>query len=147
MSVPGTHVPRLVLDTNVVVAGLLWQGPPRRLLDLILSEAAELYSSPVLLDELTHTLAYPKFRARIERSGTTIAALVAYYTAMILQISPTTVPHVSRDPDDDHVIACALAANAKIIVSGDHDLLDISVYQDIRIVHARQALEILTGHM
>ena len=147
MSFPGTHVPRLVLDTNIVIAGLLWQGPPRRLLDLILSEAAELYSSPVLLDELTHTLAYPKFRARIERSGTTIAALVAYYTAMILQISPTTVPHVSRDPDDDHVIACALATNAKIIVSGDHDLLDISVYQDIRIVHARQALEILTGHM
>ena len=147
MSVPGTHVPRLVLDTNVVVAGLLWQGPPRRLLDLILSEAAELYSSPVLLYELTHTLAYPKFTARIARSGTTIAALVAHYTALISQISPTTVPHVSRDPDDDHVIACALAANAKIIVSGDHDLLDISVYQDIRIVHARQALEILTGHM
>lgn len=147
MSASGTRVPRLVLDTNIVVSGLLWQGPPRRLLALSLNETVAFYSSPVLLDELARSLAYPKFAARIARFGTTITALVAHYTALISQISPTTVPHISRDPDDDHVIACALTANANLIVSGDRDLLDIDVYQGIRIITARQALESVTNHL
>jgi len=38
---------------------------------------------------------------------------------------------VIRDPDDDHVLACALTARAELIVSGDKDLLDLNTYQDI----------------
>ncbi len=70
---------RLVLDTNIVVAGLLWNGPPRRLIEWAIKGEAvvELFSSPVLLDELAHTLGYSKFAARIESFGTSIAALVA----------------------------------------------------------------------
>ena len=50
---------RLVLDTNVVIAGLLWHGTPRRLLDRAIDdEAIELYSSPALIDELGNTLGY-----------------------------------------------------------------------------------------
>lgn len=145
MSASGTGVSRLVLDTNIVVAGLLWHGPPRRLLEPTLSAALELYSSPVLLEELAHTLAYPKFAARIARFGTTSAALVAHYTALVSLVTPTTVPHISRDPDDDHVLACALAANANIIVSDDRDLLDIGVYQGLQIARARHALAMVTG--
>ncbi len=47
---------RLVLDTNIVVAGLLWSGPPRNLLNLAVDSNAAFFSSPVLLDELAHTL-------------------------------------------------------------------------------------------
>jgi predicted nucleic acid-binding protein len=48
---------RLVLDTNVVVAGLLWNGPPRRLIELgVEGNVIELCSSSVLLDELKRTL-------------------------------------------------------------------------------------------
>jgi putative PIN family toxin of toxin-antitoxin system len=56
---------RLVLDTNVVVAGLLWNGHPRRLLDLAINGDVTLFSSPALIDELAHTLNYPKFSQRI----------------------------------------------------------------------------------
>jgi putative PIN family toxin of toxin-antitoxin system len=141
MSEPSTGLPRLVLDTNIVVAGLLWHGPPRRLLERRIADAIELYSSPVLLEELAHTLAYSKFTARIERFSTTIATLVAQYTALISPIVPVHVPRIVRDPDDDHVIACALAARAELIVSGDRDLLDLGVYQTIRTVTARAALQ------
>ncbi|MDP1647151.1 MAG: putative toxin-antitoxin system toxin component, PIN family [Rubrivivax sp.] len=75
---------RLVLDTNVVVAGLLWNGPPRRLMELAIGgEAVELFSSPVLLDELAHTLGYAKFAARIEGFATSVGALVAQYSALV----------------------------------------------------------------
>ena len=72
----GAHQPlRLVLDTNIVVAGFLWSGPPRRLIEWAIEGAAvELVNSPVLLDELAHTLGYAKFHShqwlRNERAGT-----------------------------------------------------------------------------
>jgi uncharacterized protein len=50
---------RLVLDTNVVVAGLLWQGAPHRLLNFAMDERIHLDTSQTLLNELLHTLRYP----------------------------------------------------------------------------------------
>ena len=61
---------RLVLDTNVVVAGLLWNGPPRRLIEAAIDgQTVELFSSPVLLDALAHTLGYSRSQAAAERHG------------------------------------------------------------------------------
>jgi predicted nucleic acid-binding protein len=60
----------LVLDMNIVVADLLCSGPPRRLIEWACKGEAELFSSPVLLDELAHTLGYSKFGKRVERFDT-----------------------------------------------------------------------------
>lgn len=132
---------RLILDTNVVVAGLLWHGAPRRLIDLAIDdETITLYSSPVLIAELANTLGYQRFVKRIALYETSIAALVAQYEAMVTLVSPTHTPRVvTDDPDDDHVIACAVAANAKLIVSGDKHLLSIKSYQNISILSPADA--------
>ena len=61
----------LVLDTNVVVSGLLWGGHSRRLLELALTDTLALYSSPVLVEELSQTLHYPKLAKRIAALQTT----------------------------------------------------------------------------
>jgi predicted nucleic acid-binding protein len=59
-------------------------------------------------------------------------------------IVPPPLPQpVCRDPDDDHVLACALAAQADLIVSGDADLLNLREYQSIRIVAAAEALRLI----
>ena len=144
MPPPAPQPLRLVLDTNVVVAGLLWNGPPRRLIELAIEgEAVELFSSPVLLDELARTLSYAKFAARIDRFGTTVDALVAQYTALVSLIIPATVPRVVvNDADDDHVIAAAVAARAELIVTGDRKhLLPIGTHQGIAIVTAREVVD------
>ena len=135
---------RLVLDTNVVVAGLLWNGPPRRLIEwAIEGETVELFSSPVLLDELAHALGYSKFAGRIESFGTSIAALVAQYMALVALVMPASVPRVvANDADDDHVIAAAVAARAELIFSGDRKhLLPIGTHQGIAIVTAREVVD------
>lgn len=148
---PGSaHQPlRLVLDTNVVVAGLLWNGPPRRLLQAAIDAEVELFSSAVLLDELAHTLGYPKFTKRIESFGTSIAALVAQYTALVSLVAPASVPRVVvNDADDDHVIAAAVAARAELIVTGDRKhLLPIGTHQGIAIVTAREVVDRLEARL
>lgn len=143
MADSGTQPLRLVLDTNVVVAGLLWNGPPRRLLEAAIAGAAELFSSAALLDELAHTLGYSKFDKRIAVFGTSIAELVAQYTALVSLVAPVSVPRVvANDADDDHVIAAAVAARAKLIVTGDRKhLLPIGSHQGIAIVTAREVVE------
>lgn len=140
-----THPPlRLVLDTNIVVTGLLWNGPPRRLIEwAIEGEAVELFSSPVLLDELAHTLGYSKFAVRIESFGTSLEALVVQYTALVALVMPASVPRVvANDADDDHVIAAAVAGRAELIVTGDRKhLLPIGSHQGIAIVTAREVVD------
>jgi uncharacterized protein len=135
---------RLVLDTNVAVAGLLWNGPPRRLIEwAIVGKAVELFSSLVLLDELTQTLAYSKFASRIQAFGTSIDELVGQYTALVSLVLPASVPRVvMNDADDDHVIAAAVAARAELIVTGDcNHLLPIGTHQEIAIVAAREVID------
>jgi putative PIN family toxin of toxin-antitoxin system len=140
---------RLVLDTNVVVAGLLWSGPPRRLLQAAIDGEVDLFSSAVLLDELAHTLGYSKFTKRIESFGTSIAALVAQYTALVSLVAPASVPRVvANDADDDHVIAAAVAARAELIVTGDRKhLLPIGTHQGIAIVTAREVVDRLDARL
>ena len=140
---------RLVLDTNVVVAGLLWNGPPRRLLQAAIDGEVDLFSSAVLLDELAHTLSYSKFTKRIESFGTSIAALVAQYTALVSLVAPASVPRVvAHDADDDHVIAAAVAARAELIVTGDRKhLLPVGTHQGIAIVTAREVVDRLDARL
>ena len=138
---------RWVLDTNVVVSALLWAGPPQRLLGKALDATITLYSSPALIEELARTLQYAKLAQRIEQAGTTPAMLVAEYTALVTLVSPTQVLRVvERDPDDDQVIAAAIAANADVIVSGDKDLHALgTAYQGIAILTPAQAVQLISS--
>ena len=70
------------------------------------------------------------------------ALLLADYTDLlsIVVSTPLSQP-ISRDPDDDRVLACAIAAGADVIVSGDQDLLVLTEFQGIPILTATQTLE------
>lgn len=137
---------RLVADTNVVVSGLLWLGNSGRLLEAAAYGQVTLYTSPVLIAELTRILSTPKFTPRIERSGLTLEELLARYLNVAIVVQPETVPRiVPTDPDDDHVLACALTGNAELIVSGDRDLLSLKAFRGIPIVLAAEAVRIITA--
>ncbi len=136
---------RLVADTNVVVSGLLWLGNPGRLLEAAALGRVTLHTSPALLVELTTTLSTPKLSRAIVRSGLTLDDLLERYLNVVIVVQPAAVLRmVPNDPDDDEVLACALAANAELIVSGDKHLLSLGgQYEGIPIVTPAHAVELI----
>jgi putative PIN family toxin of toxin-antitoxin system len=132
---------RLVLDTNIVVAGLLWRGAPHELLNRAIDNRFSSLSSAGLIAELGRVLAYPKFAQRIAANGLSIPALIECYARIAALVPAAEIDRVVQaDPDDDQVLACALAAQADLIVSGDADLLNLKTYHRIPIVSAAEAL-------
>jgi putative PIN family toxin of toxin-antitoxin system len=126
---------RLVLDSNVVVSGMLWHGAPRQLLQRARVGQIHLFTSPALLSELDETLRYAKFQDKIAASGQSVQQLVALYTALASVVHAEPISRViTADPDDDAVLACALAAGAAAIVSGDKHLLDLGEWRGIEVL-------------
>lgn len=136
---------RLVIDTNTAVSGLLWSGPPSQVIDAAIIGAVRLFTSIVLLDELLDVLQRPKLARRLALRGLTVPELLAVYAKLTVIVSSAPLPNqVSVDPDDDAVLACALAAQAEAIVSGDDDLLRLGSYQGIPILTAPVLLARIT---
>ncbi len=137
---------RLVLDTNIVVSGLIWGNLQRQLLDLARDEHVTLFTSSTLLDELADVLAREKFVALLKSQAITPAFLIQRYGLLATLVKPKTIKRIVRDADDDVVIATALAAQADMIVTGDQDLLVLHPCEDIPILDTRAALQHLKKH-
>lgn len=126
---------RVVADTNTVVSGLLWQGSPRKVLDAARSGRIRLFTSSILLAELEDVLRRDKLSKRLNIAQVTPSELVRGYAALGRLVTPAIItPMILDDPDDDHVLACAIAAAADVITSGDRHLLSLKNYEGIEIL-------------
>jgi putative PIN family toxin of toxin-antitoxin system len=134
---------RVVADTNTIVSAFLWGGPPAAVLSAAREGRIALFTSPVLLAELEDVLSREKFATRITRVGSSVAQMLAGFRALAAIVRPAPLEATARDPDDDHVLACALTAKATLIVTRDRDLLDFGTFRDIRILASHQALQLI----
>ena len=125
----------LVLDTNVVVAALVAKGLCHEVVVRALGTCTVATSTP-LLDELERTL-----RAKFTL-GPAATAFLEQLRSRVRIVEPVMLPApVSRDVDDEIVLATAVGAGAAAIVTGDQDLLLIGTYRGIEIVSPREFLE------
>lgn len=135
---------KFILDTNVLVAALIWGGKPYDLLKLSTQTPNEAWTSSLLLAELHRALGYAKLKPYLDsrhlnRQQIFDQVILVVHTA----IDTPLKARVCRDPDDDIVLACALSAQVDYIVSGDKDLLVLKTFENIPILTASQALEVL----
>jgi putative PIN family toxin of toxin-antitoxin system len=129
---------RAVLDTNVLISALLFEGLPSRLVPAWRSSSFRPALSPSILAEYLRVLAYPKFHLTPDDiQGLLEEEILPFFETVRVRSSPTKV---GRDPDDAKFVACALEASVPWIVSGDSDLLDLGRVESVRIVTPREFL-------
>lgn len=139
-SARNTGTLRVVLDTNVVVSALHFpDGVLSALWRALLDRRYRLILSPALVDEIAPILR-ERFQWREAKLQNTLRMLVKKADI----VRPTTLPDaVPDDPDDNHILACALAGKADLIVSGDRHLLSLKEYEGIPIVRPMDFLRTL----
>ncbi len=119
----------IVFDTNVILAGFLTHGASAEVIEHCVANH-EVYISPFILDEVED-----KPRNKFRFPPPKVADLLRYLRDQLEVIEPAELASPAcSDPDDDMILATAVAARADCIVSGDNDLLDMKQYQQIPII-------------
>ncbi len=132
------HALRVVLDTNILISGVLFPGKPRAVLELAIEGKIEAVSSRALLEEFSGVLERPKFRLQTVE----VHAIAEELEAILLIVFPERrVSAIKEDPDDNAVLECALEAKADMIVTGDSHLLKLKGFRGIEILTADEFLE------
>jgi putative PIN family toxin of toxin-antitoxin system len=118
-------VERVVLDPAVLVSALITPlGNPARLWQAVVDQRLEITTCPRLLAELAGVLERSKFRRyATEDEARSFVAEVARRCHRVPD--PADVRPISRDPNDDYLLALARATDARAVVSGDQDLADL----------------------
>lgn len=124
---------KLVLDTNVLIAGFISRGVCAELIEHVI-QRHEPVTSDFILDEFKRTLT-AKFKITQRDASAARQLLASRFTIVV----PTElgVP-VCRDSDDVRVIGTALAGDCACIVTGDRDLLDLKRYRKVAMVSPQQ---------
>src|SRR5664279_2809973 len=138
---------KVVLDTNVLVSAYLVPGgKPARILSLARQGKLTICLSPPILSEVKQTLLRPKLQKIHKATAKEIERFLKALTSVVVMTAGTEeVDVVKDDPDDNKILACALEGEANFIVSGDHHLTDMKVFQNIPIVNPDAFLTFMSG--
>jgi len=141
--------PRVVLDTNVFVSGLISpQGYPAAILKALRAGQFTLLSSPPVNEEIIEVLNRPHIRDRYGLGDRIFdVAFILWEVAELVIHLPDV--KVCSDPDDDKFLATAVGGKADYLVTGDvGDLLRLREYRGVAVVSPRDfisRLKILNG--
>lgn len=129
---------RIVLDTNVLVSGIFFSGPPYQILDAWRRGRFTLVISESIFEE------YQRVAGELSKQFPDIE--LDSFLALLLGESHMVragelKEQICADPDDDKFLACALAGKSRVIVSGDKELLKVSGYRGIRVLRPREFVE------
>jgi putative PIN family toxin of toxin-antitoxin system len=129
---------RAVIDTNVLVSGLLSPaGNPATVLLAVRRKQVRPCFSAAIFAEYAEVLARPKFAFDAEA----IEALLAMLRDGGVMIVPAGLPPVLPDPDDAKFLQCAQAAGAECIVTGNKRHFPPEICDPIRAVNAGELLD------
>lgn len=131
---------KTVIDTSVIISAIAFGGTPREVLNLAVTGKISNYISEDIIDEVKEVLQRHKFGYDTLK----IKAVVHELDLISEYINPERIAdamnHANfsiQDYDDNYIIACAFAAQAGYLITGDSDLLVLK--EDLR-----QRLKILT---
>lgn len=119
---------KIVIDTNVVVSGIIFGGIPAQILAKVFNNSHQIIALEYIISEyfdiIHRVTAKRKFSPVIAMQ--TLNDLIS--NADILDASKITAPECA-DPDDIKFLQAAIAGKAKFLISGDKHLLDVGKYK------------------
>ncbi len=128
---------KIVLDTNILISALGWNGNPREIFKLALENKFELIISQNQLEELKEVMNYPKFDFTEEQKDRFLSLLLEVACVVELQDS---IELIKDDPDDNIILETALENSVGYIITGDEHLLKINKFGSIKIITAKEFL-------
>ncbi len=133
---------KVVFDTNVLLAAFLTEGLCAKLLIRARKREFEMFLCPVIISELERILT-KKFKAKPQEIAETLDIITE--AAQKIVTPGRAVVGICRDKDDDHILACATAAKAEYLVTGDADLLILEMFEGVRILSPRDFEALMEG--
>jgi len=129
---------KVVLDTNVLVSGILFSGPPHQILQAWSQGRVQLAMTSEMLEE------YRRVGTELQRAfpGVDIGAVLDLILvgSEFFEPAPLGGP-ICSDPDDDKFLACAVASKSKVVISGDRHLLRVCGYGGVTVMKPRDFVE------
>lgn len=122
---------KAVLDTNVLISGILFGGNPRQIFELVIQGKIDAYISPAIFIEFKEVLIRPKFGITHEKCFLITKEIENLFCFVFPQIR---VDLIKDDPDDNIILECALAADVEYIITGDSHLLTLKSFEKIQII-------------
>jgi putative PIN family toxin of toxin-antitoxin system len=131
-------VPRVVIDTNIYISAIFWNGKPREVIDLGRDGKITIFTSLDIENEIAGKL------------KTTFKLAEEDVNQILLDFSTFTLPIrinkqlivVQDDPDDNKFIECAVECRANYIISGDRHLLNLKEYEGIKLIKSSEFLKV-----
>jgi putative PIN family toxin of toxin-antitoxin system len=134
---------RLVIDANVVVSGVLKpEGLQRTVLLLATTKPARWYVSEPIMEEYAAVLARPELKIR-RSLRLQVVQLIKNH---IYSVTPSQLPQLTTDPDDNIFLECADAARADYLVTGNQRHFP-RFWKKTKIIHSREFLDIVVPHL
>ena len=132
---------RGVIDTNVFVSGIFWEGNfCSQLIEKWKSKKFELISSMEIIDELVKTL--KDFKIQMSDSMIEDWRNLIIENSIIVE-STSKIEVIKDDPDDNKFLEVAVDGKAELIVSQDRHLLNLKEYNGIKIVKPEEAVNLI----
>jgi putative PIN family toxin of toxin-antitoxin system len=134
---------RLVIDTNVVVSAVLKpEGLQRTVFLLATTKPARWYVSDPIMEEYAAVLARPELKIR-RSLRLQVVQLIKNHT---YSVTPSRLPQLTTDPDDNIFLECADAARADYLVTGNQRHFP-KFWKKTKIIHSREFLDIVAPHL
>jgi len=128
---------RIVIDTNILISALGWEGPAKTLLREVADGKHTLILSEKQIQELTRVIEYPKFNfSKLQKK-----ALLDLLFEIATVIKTKRTVDVLEDKADNMLLECADEGKAEYIISGDKEVLELKTYKSTKIVSVREFLK------
>ncbi|MFC1496037.1 putative toxin-antitoxin system toxin component, PIN family [Candidatus Margulisiibacteriota bacterium] len=129
---------KVILDTNIIISALGYNGKERTILEKCVKNELQLYLSEETLKELERVLEYPKFKFSQEQKDN-IKLIISKFGHIVTQEFRVNV--VVSDPSDNKFLEAAISANAEYLITGDKALLQVKQFGRTKILNAARFLK------